>query len=99
MRECRSIEEVRKSIDYLDNQIVKLISDRSRYVEQAAKFKKDTEDVKAPKRVEAVIQKVRTIADENNLNPDIIEQVYRTMISSFIHQELVHHSKINTKQG
>jgi isochorismate pyruvate lyase len=32
-----------------------LISERSRYVEQAAKFKKDTEDVKVPKRVEAVI--------------------------------------------
>lgn len=99
MRECKSMEEVRESIDYLDNQIVKLISDRSRYVEQAAKFKKDTEDIKAPKRVEAVIQKVRTIADENNLNSDIIEQVYRTMISSFINHELVHHSKINTKQG
>jgi chorismate mutase len=67
------------NIDYLDNQIVKLISERSRYVEQAAKFKKDSEDVKAPKRVEAVFQKVRTIADENNVNPDIIEQVYRTM--------------------
>jgi len=63
------------NIDYPDNQIVKLISERSRYIEHAAKFKKDTEDVKAPKRVEAVIQKVRTIADENNVNPNIIEQV------------------------
>jgi isochorismate pyruvate lyase len=99
MRECKSIEEVRESIDDLDNQIVKLISERSRYVEQAAKFKKDTEDVKAPKRVEAVIQKVRTIADEHNVNPDMIEQVYRTMISCFINQELVHHSKISKKQG
>lgn len=98
MRKCKSIEEVRESIDALDHQIVKLISDRSLYVEQAAKFKKDTEDVKAPKRVEAVIQKVRTIADENNVNPDIIEQVYRTMISCFIKQELIHHSKMNTKQ-
>ncbi|WP_412675996.1 chorismate mutase [Bacillus paramycoides] len=43
------------NIDYLDNQIVMLISERSRYVEQAAKFKKDIEDVKALKRVEAVI--------------------------------------------
>ncbi|MEK3886630.1 chorismate mutase [Bacillus sp. FSL K6-3431] len=83
------------NIDYLDNQIVKLISERSRYVEQAAKFKKDTEDVKAPKRVEAVIKKVRTIADENNVNPDIIEKVYRTMISCFINHELIHHSKID----
>ncbi|MEK3889850.1 chorismate mutase [Bacillus sp. FSL K6-3431] len=68
---------------------------KGRYVEQAAKFKKDTEDVKVPKRVEAVIKKVRTIADENNVNPDIIEKVYRTMISCFINHELIHHSKID----
>ncbi|MGJ7922577.1 chorismate mutase [Neobacillus sp. LXY-4] len=98
MREFKNIQEVRESIDYLDNQIVKLISERSRCVEQATKFKKDTNDVKAPKRVEAVIQKVRTIADENNVNPDIIEQVYRTMISCFIDHELTHHSKMNNKQ-
>lgn len=44
-------------------------------------------------------QKVRTIADENNVNPDIVEQVYRTMISCFINHELIHHSKIDNKQG
>lgn len=73
------------NIDYLDNQIVKLISESSRYVEQAAKFEKDTEEVKAPKRVEAVIQKVRTIA--------------RSMISCLINHEVIHHSKIDNKQG
>ena len=99
MRECKNIQEVRESIDNLDNQIVKLISERSRYVEQAAKFKKDRDDVKAPKRVEAVIQKVRSIADENKVNPDIIEQVYRTMISFFIDHELAQHSKLHNKQG
>ena len=46
----------------------------------------------------AVVQKVRTIADENKVNPEMIEQVYKTMISFFINQELIHHSKINNKQ-
>lgn len=95
MKECKSIEEVRANIDNLDNQIVKLISERSKFVEQAAKFKKDTDDVKAPKRVEAVIEKVRNVANENDVNPDIIEQVYRTMISCFINYELAQHVKIN----
>ncbi|WP_243291777.1 chorismate mutase [Bacillus sp. FJAT-47783] len=89
MRDCKS----REGIDSLDNQIVKLISERSRFVEQAAKFKKDAEDVKAPKRVEAVIEKVRKLANENNVNPNIIEEIYRTMISCFIQHEMVQHSK------
>lgn len=95
MKKCNSIEEVRHSIDELDHQIIKLLSDRSRLVEQAATFKKDKNDVKAPQRVEAVIEKVRSIANENNVNPDIIEEVYRTMIACFINHELIHHSKSN----
>lgn len=98
MLECKNINEVRENIDILDRQIVKLISERSKFVEQAAKFKNDSEDVKAPKRVEMVIEKVRAIAEENDVNPQIIEQVYRTMITCFINEELIHHSKINTKQ-
>lgn len=94
IKECKSIAEVRENIDSIDRKIVKLISERSELVEQAAKFKKDTEDVKAPKRVEAVIEKVRNIAYENDVNPDIVEEVYRTMISCFIKQELVDHAKI-----
>ncbi|WP_147535453.1 chorismate mutase [Bacillus marasmi] len=98
MLECKNINEVRENIDNLDRQIVKLISERSKFVEQAAKFKTDTDDVKAPERVEAVIQKVKAIAEKNDVNPQIIEQVYRTMITCFINEELIHHSKINNKQ-
>lgn len=93
MRECTSIEEVREQIDLIDQQIVKLMSERSQYVKQAAAFKKDVDDVKAPKRVEAVIEKVRHMANENKVDPDIIEAVYRTMISCFIKQEMTHYLK------
>ncbi len=89
-----SIEEVRENIDRIDRQIVSLISERSDYVAQAARFKKDTEEVKAPDRVEAVIGKVRTLAEQNNVSPSLIEQVYRTMIACFIEEELDEHSKI-----
>ncbi len=92
MKACMSITEVRENIDSIDEQIVKLMSERSKFVEQAAKFKIDTEDVKAPKRVEAVIEKVRNIAHENDVNPDIVEEVYRTMISCFIKLELQEHT-------
>ncbi|WP_445486882.1 chorismate mutase [Niallia sp. 03133] len=81
-------------MDRIDRQIVSLISERSDYVAQAARFKKDTEEVKAPDRVEAVIGKVRTLAEQNNVSPSLIEQVYRTMIACFIEEELDEHSKI-----
>ncbi|WP_010240527.1 chorismate mutase [Clostridium arbusti] len=97
MNNCRDLNEVRENIDRIDNQIVKLIAERSYYVKQAANFKKDTEDVKAPKRVEMVIEKVCKLAENNNVNPNIVEVVYRNMINSFINLELEEHSQINKK--
>ncbi|HWR26679.1 MAG TPA: chorismate mutase [candidate division Zixibacteria bacterium] len=93
MADCKTIEEVRENIDRIDREIVELISQRSRYVEQAAKFKKTTQDVKAPARVEEVILKVRGFASENHLDPDIIEKIYRAMIACFIDYELKAHKR------
>jgi isochorismate pyruvate lyase len=91
--DCKTIEEVRENINRIDQEIVELITERSRYVGQAAKFKKTTQDVKAPSRVEEVIYKVRTLAVENDIDPDIIERIYRTMIACFIDYELKVHKR------
>lgn len=88
MIECDSIEEVRSNINLIDEEIVKLIAKRGDFVKQAAKFKKDTADVKAPKRVEEVITKVRNLAKIVGANEEVVENVYRTMIDSFINAEM-----------
>jgi len=88
INKCHSLEEVRTNIDNIDHKIVDLITRRGEYVRQAATFKKSTDDVKAPKRVEQVIQKVREIADEAGGNPKIVEKIYRAMIAAFINAEL-----------
>lgn len=94
MRECQNLDEVRESIDHLDQQIIQLLSERSQYVKQAAAFKKDKDAVQAPARVEAVINKVRQLAVEHELNPAIAESVYRAMIAGFIEDELQEHERI-----
>lgn len=85
---CGSLAEVRENIDRIDREIVRLLSERGRFVKQAAGFKKSVEDVKAPGRVEEVIKKVRGLALAQNGNPDMVEQVYRTMIKAFIEEEI-----------
>jgi len=93
MINCKNIDEVRTNIDRIDHEIVKLLSERSKYVGQAAKFKKTAQDVKAPNRQEEVISKVRDLASEYGLDPEIVEPVYRTMIACFIEHEMREHSK------
>lgn len=90
---CNSLEEVRENIDRIDNEIIKLIAERGTYVVQASLYKKNEDGVKAANRVEAVISKVRTKAEEYGANPDMIESLYRDMISRFIEMEMVEYHK------
>ena len=94
MIECNSIDEVRNNINNIDEQIVKLIALRGEFVKQAAKFKKDSDDVKAPERVEEVINKVKDLAKSTSANEEVLENVYRTMINSFIKAEMKEFEKL-----
>ncbi|KAA0949488.1 MULTISPECIES: chorismate mutase [unclassified Pseudomonas] len=92
---CTSLEQVRENIDRLDRQIVALLAERGGFVSQAARFKKNTDGVKAPQRVEQVIAKVRSLSHAVGANPEVTEQVYRAMISAFIQQELEEHAALS----
>ena len=85
---CNSLEEVRLNIDRIDSEIIKLLAERTGYVMQASRFKKNEAGVKAPSRVEAVIQKAREKASEYGADPDMVEALYREMISRFISMEM-----------
>ncbi|MDE6233485.1 MAG: chorismate mutase [Lachnospiraceae bacterium] len=85
---CNNLEEVRANIDRIDDIIIKLIAERETFVVQASAFKKDEEGVKDTGRVEKVIERVRGKATEYGANPDIVEAVYREMISRFVNMEI-----------
>ncbi len=92
---CNDLEEVRKHIDRIDNEIIKLIAERGIYVVQASSFKQSEEGVKAPARVETVISKVRAKAEEYGTYPDMVEAIYREMISHFVKMEIEELKKKN----
>ncbi|MCR4803090.1 MAG: chorismate mutase [Lachnospiraceae bacterium] len=86
--QCKNLEEVRENIDRIDDEIIQLIAERGTYVIQASNFKKDEEGVKDTARVEKVIQKVRAKAQEYGANQDMVEALYREMISRFVNMEM-----------
>ena len=88
MNNCKSLNEARENIERIDRQIVRLIGERRHYVKEATKFKENTEDVLDDKRVELVIKKVRRVAEREEVNPDMIEAVYRMMITAFSKMEI-----------
>lgn len=88
IKQCASLQEVRDEIDKLDDEIVELIAKRNRYIHQAAAFKESVEEVKAPERVDAVLQKVRHKALSLNLSPNLISKLYKIMIHEMVESEI-----------
>lgn len=88
-----SLDAVRKQIDQIDSELVSIIAQRAECVKAAAAFKTDSAAVRAPDRVQQVIDKVRVKAAEAGLPGEIIEKIYRTMIDAFIEYELEQHAR------
>jgi len=86
--DCASIEDVHKNIDALDREIAALIGRRAGYVTVAARFKTGESSVRAPERQKAMLDVRRRWAEEDDLAPDVIENVYRTLIDYFIQREM-----------
>jgi isochorismate pyruvate lyase len=88
MKECHSLAEVREEIDKLDDQIVELIAKRNNYIKQAAHFKESVDEVKAPERIEAVIQRLRRKALDLDLSPNLVADLYKMMIDEMVETEI-----------
>lgn len=88
--DCKSIQDIRNAIDSIDSEIIAKFGKRLVYVKAAAKFKKNTEEVKAKERFDSMLQQRRVWAENNNLNPDVIEQLYKYLVTYFIEEELQH---------
>jgi isochorismate pyruvate lyase len=88
---CNSLDEIRKGIDGLDEQIVALLAKRAMYVKDAARFKANSFQVSAPARQAQVFAKARILATKHNLGfsglEDVVEATYRTMVAEFIAAE------------
>jgi len=86
--ECRDIEDVRQQIDEIDNKIIELIGKRFSFIREIIKFKSNKDEVYAKNRFLEVIRKRREIASFHQLNPDIIEKIYRILMEYFIEEQL-----------
>ena len=87
-KDCNNIQNIRTEIDNLDRQIIALIGQRFKYVQAAAKFKTSETRVKAPERFKSMLEQRRIWAAQENLNPDVIENIYRDLVKYFINEEL-----------
>ena len=82
------MDELRTEIDRLDRLLVRLLSERQRYIERAAEIKSHRTAVRDEGRIADVMAKVLAEAKTAGLSPDIAGPVFRTLVECSIALEL-----------
>ncbi|MBD1867777.1 isochorismate lyase [Leptolyngbya sp. FACHB-671] len=88
--QCKNMTDIRAEIDRLDRQVVGLLGQRFAYVKAASRFKTSETAVRAPKRLQDMLQQRRVWAEEEGLNADAIEKMYQDLVNHFIDEEMQH---------
>lgn len=78
------LQEKRKQVDQLDQQIVGLLVERSRLIDQIGKLKPIAYD---PEREANVLANVARVATENGLDADFVQNLYINIIGYFRAQQ------------
>ena len=84
---CTTMAQVREGVDALDRALVRLIAERQRYMDAAARIKPSRDVVHDDARIEVVVAKVLASAEAAGLSPQIAEPVWRTLIDRCIAHE------------
>jgi isochorismate pyruvate lyase len=83
-----AMSDIRKEIDRIDENLVKLLAERQRWVEKAVVAKKrDRLPARDEMRMRQVIDHVRVLARAHNVDPALVEAMWTEMVEWFIAYE------------
>ncbi len=86
-QDCADMSDVRAEIDRLDHVLIDAMSKRFSYVERAWQLKSSPEEATVPWRIQQVVDKVKSRAEEKDFPPELAEALWRQMIGWFIQYE------------
>jgi chorismate mutase len=78
---------VRKKIDVLDLKILSLIKKRTVLVNQVIKIKKYKKQIVDQARIKEVLKKIKNNSIKKKIDPQITNNIWRSMIKSYIDYE------------
>ena len=84
---CQTMAQVRHGVDRLDEAIVRLIGERFRYMDAAARIKPDRGAVRDEGRKAQVLANVARLAGENDVPQDAAAELYERLVEASIAYE------------
>ncbi len=78
------LNKLRKKLDKLDNNLLKIIKKRSNLVSQVLKLKKYKSEIIDKKRINFILKKIKKKSIESYIDPKITNIICKNMIFSYI---------------
>ena len=89
---------LRGQLDKIDEQIISLFGERRAVIQNVAQFKKEQGvPVFDPQREEKVFHRVRVLAEKNQLDPEGVEEIFRSIVTFFRTEEAKDLGKDSTR--
>ncbi len=86
----KKLQKVRKRIDCIDKQIVKLLSKRLGLVILAGEIKyKSGIKLEDKKRIKEVLKKVTKESKKQKINSEVTKEIYRLLLEKFLQEQKI----------
>ena len=83
----RSLKKVRSEIDKLDDKLLPLMVKRSQLVENALELKKLKSQIRDPKRIKVILDKIEKNSEKYDVNKKLLRKIWKSMIECYIDYE------------
>ena len=89
----KKLNLLRKKLDYLDNDLLKLIKIRLNIVNKVLKLKSYKKEIVDKKRITYILKKVIKMSVQKKIDPKITKRIWLNMIWSFVNYEIKNFKK------
>ena len=78
---------LRKKLDIVDNNLLKILKKRSSFVNEVLKLKRYKSEIVDKKRINYILKKIKKKSIQNKIDPKITNRIWKNMIWSYIDYE------------
>ena len=83
----KKLEILRKKLDRLDSELLKVIKKRTELVKKVLLLKKYKNEIVDKKRINIILKKIKKKSIKKNIDPKITRRIWKNMIWSYIEFE------------
>ncbi len=80
----KKLNILRKKLDLLDNELIKLIRIRTNIVKDVLKLKTHKNEIVDKKRISLILRNIKKKSIKNKIDPKITNRIWKNMIMSYI---------------